>query len=67
MCSSDLVKVHSFLRERAQELGIQTPDLLDGLVIFTRALSAKILDEEVIEGFGQDITTIKEVRGVIYA
>lgn len=61
------IKVTSFLREKASELEIQTPDLLDSLVIFTRALSAKILDEEIIEGFGKDITTIKEVRGVIYA
>ena len=61
------IQVNSFLKDRAVEIGIQPPDLLDGLVIFTRALSAKILDEEVIEGFGKDITTIKEIRGVIYA
>lgn len=63
----EFIKINNFLKQRMAEIGAPTPDLLDSLVVFTRALSAKILDEEVIEGFGLDITTIKEVREMIYA
>jgi len=54
-----------FLEQKTAQQNLPPPDLIDALVIYTRAVSPKILDEEIITSDQIEITSISDIRHFI--